>query len=332
MNNIEIREVDPADEGALHAWWQASHAAHADRPIEMYPRWEQSRHELPLVSTDREQVLLAAHEQGLVVGTAKMVLPLLDNVRSSTVEVTVPPDRRRRGVGAALLGRIEELARQRGRRILMGEAVTPPGETSPGADFARASGFEVVNRDGLKALDLDEHPDWAPLDAKVAQRIGGYRLVEWENHTPDEYVEGLCAALGSLVSMIPLGDLALEEKAWTPERLRAEEARSQQLGRRVFATAAIAPDGTLAAYTDGTVEAARPDRVSIDITYALPEHRGHSLGLAVKLAHHRSLRAAVPECRFVLTDNADSNVHMNAVNEAMGYRLVEQLLEVQKEL
>ena len=56
----------------------------------------------------------------------------------------------------------------------MGEAVTPPGETSPGAEFARASGFEVVNRDGLKALDLDEHPDWAPLDQWVAERIGEY--------------------------------------------------------------------------------------------------------------------------------------------------------------
>ncbi len=100
----------------------------------------------------------------------------------------------------------------------------------------------------------------------------------------------------------------------------------------MFATAAIAPDGTLAAYTDATIEAARRTQASIDITYALPEHRGHSLGLAVKLAHHRTLRAAVPECRFVLTDNADDNVHMNAVNEAMGYRLVEDLHEVQKEL
>ena len=32
------------------------------------------------------------------------------------------------------------------------------------------------------------------------------------------------------------------------------------------------------------------------------------------------------------TTNADVNVHMNAVNEQMGYRLVEDLLEVQKAL
>ena len=38
----------------------------------------------------------------------------------------------------------------------------------------------------------------------------------------------------------------------------------------------------------------------------------------------------MPECRIVATDNADANAQMNAVNERMGYRLVEQLLEVQK--
>jgi hypothetical protein len=42
------------------------------------------------------------------------------------------------------------------------------------------------------------------------------------------------------------------------------------------------------------------------------------------------LVAQVPECRIVATGNADVNAHMNAVNERMGYRLVEQMLEFQK--
>ena len=70
----------------------------------------------------------------------------------------------------------------------------------------------------------------------------------------------------------------------------------------------------------------------IGITMVLPEHRGHSLGLAMKLATHATLATAVPACGLVTTSNADVNDHMNAVNEAMGYRLVEQLLEVQKKL
>ena len=55
-------------------------------------------------------------------------------------------------------------------------------------------------------------------------------------------------------------------------------------------------------------------------------------GLAMKLAGQASLVAALPDCRLVTTSNADANDQMNAVNEQLGYRLAEQLLEVQKTL
>ena len=55
--------------------------------------------------------------------------------------------------------------------------------------------------------------------------------------------------------------------------------------------------------------ALRPVRVGLEIASALEAGSPHPIA--------RALRAAVPECRYVLTDNADSNVHMNAVNEAM---------------
>ena len=64
----------------------------------------------------------------------------------------------------------------------------------------------------------------------------------------------------------------------------------------------------------------------------LPGHRGHALGLALKLATHEALMAAEPQCRLVTTNNADANAQMNAVNDQLGYRLVEQQLEVQKTL
>ena len=95
---------------------------------------------------------------------------------------------------------------------------------------------------------------------------------------------------------------------------------------------AFAPDGELVGYTDVFVPPHVEHRAEIGITMVLPEHRGHALGLAMKLATHASLQAAVPSCRLVSTSNADVNAAMNAVNERMGYRWVEQLLEVQKTL
>ena len=64
----------------------------------------------------------------------------------------------------------------------------------------------------------------------------------------------------------------------------------------------------------------------------LPEHRGHALGLALKLA---PMRRSLPCSRSAGSWSPTTQTatrHMNAVNEAMGYRLVEDLHEVQKEL
>ena len=65
-------------------------------------------------------------------------------------------------------------------------------------------------------------------------------------------------------------------------------------------------------------------------TLVSPEHRGHALGLAVKLANHRQIRAMFPDCRVLITGNADVNAAMNKVNDALGYREVERCVEMQK--
>ena len=67
-------------------------------------------------------------------------------------------------------------------------------------------------------------------------------------------------------------------------------------------------------------------------TLVAPEHRGHALGLAIKVANHRQLREHFPECRVLLTGNADVNAPMNAVNEVLGYREVERCVELQREI
>jgi hypothetical protein len=62
------------------------------------------------------------------------------------------------------------------------------------------------------------------------------------------------------------------------------------------------------------------------------EHRGHRLGLLVKLANLRLLREVSPKTRYLNTWNADDNAPMVAVNDALGYRPVEVTQEWQLEL
>jgi GNAT superfamily N-acetyltransferase len=332
MPDFEVREVDVHDEAQLHRWWQAGHDAMAGRAYDLFPSWENGRAVLPTPHGDFDQMLLAAHQGDAVVGVAMSVLPVADNLTMSYADVMVPPDHRRRGIGSALLAAVEQRARSAGRAYVVVEVPSPLGAVGPGELFAEARGYPVGNREGIKLLDLADHPDWSALAERAAARGGGYTVEEWGDRTPEQHARQLCDTLNQFVGMTPTGDLALEDIALDPERLRRNEERAASLGRRRFCAAAFAPDGMMAGYTDLWLPPHEYRFAEIGITMVLPEHRGHALGLRLKLATHAALVAAAPECGLVTTNNADVNQHMNAVNEQLGYRLVEQVLEVQKTL
>jgi hypothetical protein len=52
-------------------------------------------------------------------------------------------------------------------------------------------------------------------------------------------------------------------------------------------------------------------------------HRGHRLGMLLKLANLDQLRREMPTVRHLNTWNAASNTWMVAVNEAVGFRVME---------
>jgi hypothetical protein len=62
------------------------------------------------------------------------------------------------------------------------------------------------------------------------------------------------------------------------------------------------------------------------------EHRGHRLGMAVKVENLRRLQADHPERRRVVTGNDDTNSWMVSINEDLGFRIVELCPAYQRHL
>jgi GNAT superfamily N-acetyltransferase len=74
------------------------------------------------------------------------------------------------------------------------------------------------------------------------------------------------------------------------------------------------------------------DYVVQDDTLVMPDHRGHGLGTALKVAVLRILAADHPERRIVHTWNALENTPMQRINRELGFRPVERELEMQRQI
>lgn len=330
---FEIRPVDLADEADLRAWWEVGRAATADRPIDAWPVWEISRTALPMPRTDGRLVLRAAVEDGRTVGAGMLFLFLHDNDHLGEVDVYVAPSARRRGIGRALLAELERVAARDGRTTLLTSAFAPVGEESPGSAFAAACGYPVASAEETKVVDLTTAPaQWGPLDDEVSSALDGYRIEVFDGPVPEEHVDDFCALLSALLGEIPTGDLDLRQERWTPERVREHEGRAERVGRVQVVSVAVAPDGHLCGFSDIRISRHDPRHASVGATMVQPGHRGHRLGLGMKLATHRRVLELFPQCAYVETGNAGVNAAMNAVNAQLGYRVVERCLDVQKRL
>jgi GNAT superfamily N-acetyltransferase len=331
-----IQDVDTADEPRLHEWYDAWRAAQPHRPADLIPSWEASRVPLATRRSDFDVTLLGLRDDdGVLAGTALLNVPLDDNLTVAYADLMVPPGHRRRGHGTTLLHELERRARDAGRERLLTEVYVPPGgeEGNPDLAFAGSRGYAVANRESMKAVDLaDADARWPALAEEAAAARGDYRVVTWRDACPEQYVESFGRALSRVMSLIPQGDLDLEDRDWTVDRVRRAERHRVDIGLVTVESAAIAPDGEVAGLTGVRTNRDHPRVAHVGVTMVLPEHRGHRLGLATKLDSHRALRADVPGCHLVVTSNAEVNVHMNAINEAMGYRRLETLVELHRSI
>nr|WP_269091164.1 GNAT family N-acetyltransferase [Actinopolymorpha cephalotaxi] len=287
-------------------------------------------------SSMRREAFVAVDDSGEVVGAGELTFPLRENPRLAICEIGVPPEHRRRGVGSALYGHVVERGHAEGRTSLLTEVNVPDGtpqEEWPGVAFAQKAGFTLRNTELRRQLRLPVEPvHLRTLAGKAAQRASDYRLVSWSGPCPAEYAEQYAELKGRLSADAPLGDMDYEQEVWDVARLRETEDRAVAQGRTLHTTVAVAPDGTLAGHTQLAVPRHEPGRAYQWDTLVHAAHRGHRLGLALKVANTQALSQAHPEVARIDTWNAVQNGPMVAVNVELGYRIMDYCQEWQRDL
>jgi GNAT superfamily N-acetyltransferase len=320
---VQIERFEPrTDEKRLRTCHELTLAGHqADDPnvppmtFEMFRGWWAYG-----FTDDPIEAWLALDDSGGPVGAYRLELPARENLTSAFGDVVVPPARRRRGIGTALLTHMAGQSAQAGRSLL----VVFARQGSAGHAFAAATGGSPAMRDIRRRLVVDPalHARLAGLRSAAEPHAAGYTLRCWQGRTPSELVEGLCATYTALGDA-PHPD-SFEPARWDAARLHAAEERVAQQGTRWYSVAAIARDsGEVAAITQVNVEPARPDWGWQEVTAVTRPHRGHRLGLLVKVAMLELLAEREPDLRYIVTFNAEPNAHMIAVNDQLGYEVTD---------
>ncbi|HEY7176724.1 MAG TPA: GNAT family N-acetyltransferase, partial [Micromonosporaceae bacterium] len=263
-------------------------------------------------------LVAVAAEDHRVHGVLELTLPPWDNPDLGIAEITVDPLRRRRGVGRTLWAIAVERMRSAGRSTLVAEAV----RGSTGETFLANMGFEIERGEQHRVQDVTSL-DWAVLDRMYADartHADGYELREIPPEAPDGMLDALTTVM-SAINDAPLDARHPEPDAYPPERIRAYEAGEASIGRAGYRIVAVdARTGRFVGYTGVGVDVERPWYATQYATTVLADHRGHRLGLLLKIEMLRLLRDREPALREISTWNSPHNEYVVAVNDALGYR------------
>jgi GNAT superfamily N-acetyltransferase len=233
----------------------------------------------------------------------------------------VHPDRRRRGLGTALLRHAAARAAADGRQFLAGYALTG----GAGEAFVRAAGATAGLTEVRRAMDTGAMPAGrlAGLRAAAERASAGYSLVSWSAPTPEEYLDQVAAINRSLYDAPH--DPNIEEPVWDAKRVRAAERRMRLQDLRAHTVAARHDaSGELGGLTVVEVDQGRPEWGFQALTAVTRAHRGHRLGLRLKLAMLDRLASREPQVAHILTSNSETNGHMISINETLGYYVLGQ--------
>ncbi len=184
-------------------------------------------------------------------------------------------------------------------------------------------GARVCVTDVRRALDLAsiDPGQLEKLRSRARAASAEYSLISWTGPCPGEYADQV-AAVSNALEDAPRAP-GTKPEYLNEQRIRQFEHRVQVQGMRYYSVAAqCRGNGELAALTQLAVDPAGTGWGFQDITAVTRPHRGHRLGLLVKLAMLDMLAGAEPGLGRILTGNAGGNRHMIAINEELGFRVL----------
>ena len=237
---------------------------------------------------------------------------------------------RRQRIGWRLLRAVVDEARAEGRSSLVWST---DGSVPAGEAFSRQVGGRTARVNRTSELRFED-VDWEMVRTWMERGLGrarGYTLEFWNGPFPANLVED-AVTLHHIVQTAPRDDLEVGDIVLAAEHVPDLDRHLVEAGRERWTLFVRDPDGGSVGGTEVTFERWAPGVAHQQNTAIDPAHRGLGLAKWAKadmLSRIRDLRPAVDRIR---TANAFSNEPMLAINDALGFTVVQVRTEWQGDI
>lgn len=318
-SDAELAQLNALEEAHQRHWFGASQHRTAAQVRESYAGNEYWSHRLIVAELENDS------GGTIIAGCAELTFPLKENLDTVYLDVCVHPALMGRGIGTALVDQGLAAIAQTGRTKIsswgiLGIQEDPDDPQLPISRLAARAGLRRVTTAIIRTASL-------PLPAETVEALqrecddakGNYRILTWRGPVPEEYLDSWVQLMRQLDDDDPNEEWEMDTPEYTGERIREGEKTLAARGIERIVAVAVAPDGTLAGNSYVDVRGEGSSLGAQENTVVMPEHRGHGLGLALKLATHRLVPEEAPHVRTLITYNSHINDHMIRINEKLGY-------------
>jgi len=322
-DDVPLQPVSPDDPASVAALVEIHNAAHRVDDPEAFD-W------LPAAAADElrygwdlqpeEHFLYRPDGADEPVAAMAVDMPKRDNLHLFWLQILVHPEHRRQGHGTAIMTEALRMAEQAGRRTVWVEAVK---DDLGARKFVERFGFGYASHDARRRQWLAEvdQDQIVRLLAEAEAAAADYVVERLLSPVPDAILQQMVEVTAA-INDAPMGTLTFEDEVFDLGRLRDIETARERKGQRSYRVIARHREtGEIGGHTQVVISPHQP-HVGVQADTAVSRaHRGHRLGLLLKIAMMRWLAAAEPQLEVLETWNNADNRFMIGVNEMLGYRL-----------
>ena len=251
----------------------------------------------------------------------------LGDSQAMECDVLVRTDWRRQGIGSRLLAEICNETVKDGRSLLTWSTfdAAPAGEAFAQRVGAHRGRVNRTSELALAGIDWQMVGSW---HAAPRARPLGYHLDLVEGAFPD-HLRGDAAVFHHIMQTAPREDLDVRDVVIDTDFVAQLDRALIESGRNrctifVRDSAGACVGGTEVAFEPSAISVAFQQNTGID-----PAHRRLGLAKWAKAAMLKWIRDERPGCERVRTENAFSNGPMLAINDALGFKIINSRTEWQ---